>query len=214
MHRVLKIMTALALLGITAGAQAADWQEGKHYKLVTPAQPTSVAPDEVEVLEFFFYGCPHCYALEPHIETWLEQKPEKIKFKRVPATLNPAWQLMARAYYTAEALNVLDVIHPALFNEYHTQKNFRIASSKELIQELFKEKAGVNEEDFRKAFESFAVASKVKRADVMAKRYLLTGVPAIIINGKYSADATMAGGYSQLVQLTDSLAKKELEAAQ
>lgn len=214
MHRAFKMIAALALFGLAASAHAGQYLEGTHYNTVTPAQPTSVAPGEVEVLEFFFYGCPHCYAMEPHIETWLEHKSEKIKYIRVPASMNPTWQLMARAYYTAEALKVLDVMHPALFNEYHVQKNFRIAGSEDLIAKLFNEKAGISEEEFRKTFVSFSVVSKTKRAEALAKRYRLTGVPAIVINGKYITDATMAGGYSQAIGAMDWLAKRELEAAQ
>lgn len=210
MKRTLISITALFLLAIGAQANAGAWQEGKHYVKVAQPQPTSVAPDEVEVIEFFWYGCPHCYSLEPHIKKWLESKSSKVKYLRMPASLNPAWSTLSQAYFTAEALDVVDPMHDVIFNKIHGEH--RMITSKDTLQELFKEHAGVNEEDFNKAWSSFSVASKMKRADLLARRFRITGVPAIIIDGKYATDATKAGSYANVFEVVDYVARQQLKA--
>lgn len=210
MKRTLISITALFLLAIGAQANAGAWQEGKHYVKVSQSQPTSVAPDEVEVIEFFWYGCPHCFSLEPHVKKWLETKSSKVKYVRLPASLNPAWSTLSQAYYTAEALDVVDPMHDVIFQQIHVEN--RMITRKDTLQELFKEKADVSEEDFNKAWSSFAVASKMKRADLLARRFRVTGVPAIIIDGKYATDATKAGSFSNVFDIVDHLARQELKA--
>ena len=105
-------------------AQApAQFREGQHYRVLTPAQPTSVAPGKVEVVEIFWYGCPHCYSLEPHLQRWLTvDMPEAAEFVKLPASLNPSWQPHARLFYAAKALGVLDEAHDAVFREMHVQR--------------------------------------------------------------------------------------------
>lgn len=209
MKRILISMTALLFFAIGAQAHAGAWQEGKHYVKVAQPQPTSVAPDEVEVIEFFWYGCPHCFSLEPHVKKWLDTKSSKVKYVRMPASLNPAWSTLAQAYYTAVVLDVVDPMHDAMFKRIHIERS--MITSKETVQELFEEKAGVTEEDFNKAWSSFAVASRMKRADLLARRFRITGVPAIIVDGKYATDATKAGSYENVFDVVDFLARRELK---
>ena len=113
MHKPISVVLLALALAIPQLAQAADapaeLEADRDYHRVTPAQPTDVAPGQVEVLEFFWYGCPHCYQAEAEVNAWLEDKPEGVTFTRVPATVNRGWVLMAQAYYTAEQLDVLDV---------------------------------------------------------------------------------------------------------
>jgi thiol:disulfide interchange protein DsbA len=118
--------TALVALASEADAPQLPerFQKGRHYELLTAAQPTGFGPDKVEVLEIFWYGCPHCYTLEPHIQAWLADGiPAQAEFRRMPASLNRSWQIHARAYFTAEALGILDEFHPAMFEEMNVNRN-------------------------------------------------------------------------------------------
>ena len=138
----------------------------------------------------FWYGCPHCYHLEPLVEEWLASKPDDVEFVRMPAVLGPNWELYGKAYYTAELLGVLDKVHPALFDAIHKDK--KKIRDEAALQKLFV-KQGVSAEDFRNTFSSFAVNVKLNNAKQMTKRYAITGVPTVIINGKYSTSASQAG---------------------
>lgn len=184
-------------------------EEGREFRRVLPAQPTAVPPGKVEVVEFFWYGCPHCFEAEKHIKTWLEQKPDGVVFRRVPATLSRGWGLMAQAYYAAEELDVLDVMHEALFAAFHTER--QMLGSEERLAAYFNEKAGVDEETFRKAFRSLAVASRVQRADMLARRYQVKGVPSITVNGKFITDPEQARGHDRMMETVDTLARWELQ---
>ena len=181
---------------------------GRDYVPLMPAQPTSVAPGEVEVVEFFWYGCPHCYEAEAHIQAWLADKPEHVTFTRVPATLSRGWVLMAQAYYTAEQLDVLDVMHEALFAAFHEDPV--MLGSPEQVARYFKEKAGVEEADFAAAFNSPVVASRVQRADLLARRFRINGVPTLAVNGKFVTDPRRAGGYEDMVNVASQLVQWEL----
>lgn len=180
------------------------------WRRLTPAQPTRVAPGKVEVLEFFWYGCPHCYATEKHVEAWLADQPEDVVFVRVPATLNRGWVLMAQAYYTAEALDVLDTMHPALFAAFH-EDNVPLQTP-EQIAAYFEAKAGIDKDTFANAFNSLQVASRVQRADQLARRYRVGGVPAMAVNGKFITDPNQANGYADMLEIVDQLTKQELQA--
>lgn len=190
-------------------AAAGGFEEGREFLRVLPAQATDATPGEVEVLEFFWYGCPHCFAAEEHIDTWLETKPENVVFRRVPATLNRGWVLMARAHYVAEQLGVLDVMHDALFAAFHTER--RALADEDALAAYFLEKAGVEDVAFRAAFDSPRVASQVRRADVLARRYAISGVPTMTVNGKFLTDPARANGYAAMVVVADMLARRELQ---
>jgi thiol:disulfide interchange protein DsbA len=201
--------TALGPLAFEAAAPKAPerFQQGRHYELLTAAQPTGFGPDKIEVLELFWYGCPHCYTLEPHIQAWLKDgKPEHAEFRRMPASLNRSWQIHARAYFTAEALGVVDEFHPAMFREMNVNRN--ALNTPELLASFFSQ-FGVSEDAFNEAFNSFAVQSKLRRSDSLGKRYRITGVPAIVVNGKYVTGADVAGGVPQLFEVIEFLVQKE-----
>jgi len=187
---------------------ATDYKEKIHYESILPAQPTST-DGKVEVVEMFWYGCPHCNNLEPHVERWLKKIPANAEFVRMPAIFRPDWGLHARAYYTAEILGVLDKTHIAMFEAIHKQKR-KLASDKE-IQALFAEH-GVSEKDFKRVFRSFAVEAKVRRAKDMSERYGIKGVPALIVNGKYRTGSQLAGGNSNIFRVVNFLVDKEAKA--
>lgn len=200
------IITAITLMAITTSSvSAATYKEGEHYLPITPPQPTS-SKDKVEVVELFWYGCPHCYRLEPYVKRWLKKKPDNVKFVRMPGVLNPQWEIHARAYYAAEVLGVVEKIHAPMFEAIHEKKN-RL-NSETAIMNLFKQH-GVTEKDFKRAIRSFAVETKLRRAKDMGRRYGARFVPAIIVNGKYLTGAQSAGGNAKVFKVVDQLIKQE-----
>lgn len=200
------LFAALAFFGVSTATQAAvKLVEGENYKLVSPPQPTS-AKDKIEVVELFWYGCPHCFHLEPYVKRWLKTKPANVKFVRMPGVLNPSWELLARAYYTAEILGIVDKIHTPLFDAIH-EKRQRM-NSEAAIMTFFKQH-GVPEDKFKRIFRSFAVETKIRRARDMGRRYGANGVPTIIVNGKYRTGAQEAGGASKVFKVVDQLIKME-----
>ncbi len=186
---------------------ASKWKEGVHYTRLVPTQPTSAAPGQVEVTEVFWYGCPHCYALDPYLESWRKSgKPAFVSFVRVPVMWGAVHQTHARLFYTAEMLGKLEELHTAIFQEIH--KNGDPLNSTERIQAFFTSH-GVSQADFQKAFSSFAVESSLKRADSLGLRYKVESVPLIVINGKYVTDVGRAGSQQQLIDLINDLASRE-----
>lgn len=183
-----------------------QFELGRHYRRLSPTQPTSSGADQVEVAEVFWYGCPHCYTFDPYIESWLAEKADFISFIRIPALWNPMLQLHARAFYTAEVLGKTQEMHTAFFREIHVNRNY--LDNEQKLQTFFG-RFGVDADTFTNTFNSFAVHTKVQRADELAKRYRIASVPMIVINGKYTADATSAGSYETLMDLIDELAASE-----
>jgi thiol:disulfide interchange protein DsbA len=188
-------------LALTSNVMAA----GQGYEMVTPPQPTT-SKNKVEVVELFWYGCPHCYKLEPYVERWLKRKPKNVKFVRMPGMFRPSWEIHGRAYYTAEILGVVDKVHGPMFTAIHEQK--RKMSDEASIMALFKNH-GVSEKDFKRVFRSFAVETKIRRAKDMGRRYGVKGVPALIVNGKYRTSAHDAGGNAKVFKVVNTLVKKE-----
>jgi thiol:disulfide interchange protein DsbA len=182
---------------------------GVHYLRLSPTQPTSSNPDQVEVAEVFWYGCPHCYELDPLLERWRAQQPDYVSFLRVPAVWNPTLQIHARAFYTAEALGKSDEMHGEFFREIHERRNGLDTEAK--LQEFFG-RFGVAAAAFKTAFDSFEVQAKLQRADELNRRYRIGSVPTIIVNGKYTTDGPAAGSYQDLLLLVDELTAAEREA--
>ena len=195
----------LALLAM-ANSPADEYVAGQHYQEVKPAVATSTSGDKVEVLELFWYGCPHCYAFEPQLAEWVKHKPDYVEFVRVPAVFAHNWEIHARAYYAAQQLGVLEKIHQPLFDAIHKQG--RKVFSEEEIGQFFVEQ-GVSAEDFKKAYSSFDVDTKTRHAIALTREYGITGVPALIVNGKYRSSAQEAGDFTTLLKLVGFLADKE-----
>jgi thiol:disulfide interchange protein DsbA len=191
------------------------WQEGVHYTRIVPAQPTAVPPGQVEVLEFFWYACPHCYALDPLVESWKKTKPAYITFSRVHVMWSEGHRSMARFFYTLESLGKLDQLHGEVFKEIHVNGNPLVASDpndaagSERIQTAFVKKFGISEDAFKKAYHSFGVETQLQRADQLVQRYRIEGVPTFVVNGKYVADVRSAQGPERLVSLVEDLAAQE-----
>lgn len=200
---MLKKIAFLALFCLTGLARA----EGG-YENVTPVQPVQ-NPDKIEVIEFFWYGCPHCYSLEPSMVAWLKTKPTNVEFIRQPAVFSELWGKHAKAFFTAEALGVSEKVHADLFDAVQNKKQ-KLTSEDELAK--FFAAHGVKDEDFRAAYNSFLVDAKMRQAETMGPRYGITGVPTIIVNGKYRVTATTAKSQENMLKVTNELIQQESAA--
>ena len=190
----------------SAPALSSRFQLGTHYERLSPTQPTSSSPTQVEVTEIFWYGCPHCFTFDPYLKRWEPSKAAYVSFVRVPAVWNDLVRLHARAFYTAEALGKGAEMHDAFFEEIHVNRN--ALDTAEKLQEFFG-RFGVDAAAFKGAFDSFAVHAKLQRADELSRRYQIGSVPTIVVNGKYTTDGGMAGGYDALIELIDELVAAE-----
>lgn len=190
---------------------AGKWKPGVNYTPLVPAQPTNVSPGKVEVVEVFWFGCPHCYALEPYITSWLKNKPEYIEFVRLPVMWGPVHRAHARLFYILETLNRRD-LEPKVFDTIQNQRNMLAASDEQTTRKMQQDWAtanGISAADFNKAWDSFSVNSALQRAEQLTQRYRVEGVPMIVVNGKYKTDVGQAGGPSQLISLINDLAASE-----
>ncbi len=203
----------LAQADVPAASQDWKYEEGTHFARMVPTQPTVGGADKIEVAEIFWYGCNHCYDFETYVNRWLEKKPANVRFVRIPAVWNPLVKLHAQLYYTEEVLvkngkiTNPEQFRAAVFAEYHRRGN-RMASEA-AIQAVF-ERHGVSAEDFTSTWNSFEVAQKLRVAQDLARRYSVSSVPTIVVNGKYRSGAVEAGGYPPLMELIDELIAREL----
>ncbi|MBS0421576.1 MAG: thiol:disulfide interchange protein DsbA/DsbL [Proteobacteria bacterium] len=190
---------------------AGKWKPGVNYDPLVPAQPTTVGPGKVEVVEVFWLGCPHCAALEPYIQSWLKNKPSYIEFVRVPVMWGPAHRAHAHLFYTIAALNRQDLVQKA-FDAIQNQHQMLFAQSDDdtlKAQVAWATSNGIKADDYTKAYNSFSVNSNLQRAEQLTQRYHVEGVPLIVINGKYTTDVAKANGQGPLIQLIDDLAAAE-----
>ena len=200
---------ALAFAAAGPAAHAQSFQEGVDYMVIKkPIQTDN--PAQVEVVEFFWYGCPHCYEFEPSLERWVKTLPKDVEFKRIPAPLNRNWEIAARVFYTLESMGLVEKLHVPLFNAIH-QDQLRITNERALLEWLASK--GVDTKKFSAAYRSFTVESKIKRAQQLTQASALEGVPALMVNGKYlvpgqSAARMLAIADSLIAQSRKEMAKK------
>ena len=200
-HSLLLLLIMFPLLG-----QSATYEEGRNYQRIVPAQPTD-SKDKIEVVELFWYHCPHCYRFQPYIQRWLKNKPDDVLYRRMPAILGENWALLARAYYTAQALGIVDRIHEPLFDAIHAEK--RRMDNEDEIMAFFAEH-GVSNDEFRKTFHSFTVDAKVRRALEMSRRYQAEATPSLVINGKYILNPDNSdGNFNTMIKIMNYLIDKE-----
>jgi thiol:disulfide interchange protein DsbA len=185
-------------------ALAAGFTPGFEYQSIDP-QPTA-NPERIEVIEFFWYGCPHCFHFEPDLNRWIADKPANVDFIRVPAPLNPSWELHTKAFYALELMGKQNELHEKLFDAIHLKK-MRLFDESSLAD--FMAANGVDREDFIKKMNSFTVTGKLNKAKKMMKDYQLKGVPQLAINGKYITSGRMAGGMPEMIKVLDFLIAKE-----
>lgn len=198
------------MLAVSFGAQAqtAPWQEGQHYTKLSNPVPTD-SGDKIEVAEVFWYGCPHCYTFKPLIEAWEGDIADDVRFVLLPAALGRSWEPHARAYYTVEALDKLNETHDALFNALARDR--RQLDSAEALAGFLAD-YGVDEEAFVKTFNSFGVNAKMQQSQAKIRGARITGTPTMLINGKYTVSASMAGSHENMIKVVDYLVEKERAA--
>ena len=197
------MLTAASFAFAAAGALAQQpWQQ------LNPAQPTE-AGGKVEVIEFFWYGCPHCYSLEPAVVTWAKKATADVVFKRVPALPSDSWGEGARMFYTLESMGKLEEFHQKVFDAIHKQ-NVNMSNKK--ARDEWLQKNGIDPAKYAEIEKSFTVATKVNRAKQMTYAYRVESVPRVVVNGKYVVTAEQAGGVDRVFQVVDQLvgmARKE-----
>lgn len=200
-HLVLSAMT-VSVMAMSGLANAAEpFVAGKDYTVLS--NPGKVEkPGMIEVREFFWYGCPHCYRLEPYVASWLASKPANINFVRSPAAMNPVWEQNARGYYAVELMGLTNKVHKPLFDAIH-QKNQRLFDQKSLAN--FYQGYGVDSNKFNAMFKSFAVSGKIAQSKQLAQAYQLDGVPALVVNGKY----VVKGEDQKVIQVVNYLINRE-----
>ena len=201
----------MAALPAVAQLPGGRWKPGVNYEPLVPGQPTSVEPGKVEVIEVFWLGCPHCYALEPFVKNWLKSKPSFIEFTRVPVIWGPTQRAHAKLFYTLKALGRPDLIDKA-FDTIQQQRNPLIGGSDAetlQIEQAWAAQNGVKAADFANAYNSFSASSDLARAEELTQRYRVQDVPFIVVNGKYTTDVQKAGNVANLFQLINDLAASE-----
>ena len=197
------LFAVLALLGATCAH--AEVVEGKDYKILSNPQPTT-GGKKVEVLEFFFYGCSHCYHLHPFLSEWERKKSKDVELKYVPVVFQESAEPMARAFYAVEAMGKLNKMHDELFKSLYV---FNLEMNDEASITNFVAKYGVDRAKFGAAYNSFAMQSKITRSSQMVMSYAIRGTPSIIVDGKYSITGLMPEDTIRVLDEVIKIARKE-----
>ena len=206
MKFALKTALLTTMLSVATLAQA-NFVEGQDYKVLP--NPETIAGAVIVVREFFWYGCPHCYHLEPHMQKWAKTRPADVAFFQTPAAMNPVWEVGARGFYAAQQLDAQEKTHQALFDAVHKDGNRNIISSQQELGNWYASK-GIDKAKFDSLYNSFAVTTKIERAKAAATRYGLSGVPAVVVHGKY----VVSGEDAKVPQVVDFLINKVREEKQ
>ena len=205
MRKLIVLLALLTLLPMTAWS---EFKEGENYVRYTRAFPVATG-DKIEVREIFWYGCPHCYNLEPDLQRWEKSSmPDNAELIRMPGIFREAWVPYARAFYAFQAMGILDKMHDILMIEIH-QKKHQVNSRDEIAALV--EAKGYDKKAFLSAYNSFSVDSQSRQAAILTKRYGITGVPAIIVDGRFVTGAGQAGGQKQLFELINHLVELATE---
>ncbi|GGE52178.1 thiol:disulfide interchange protein DsbA [Streptosporangium jomthongense] len=211
MFRALRTVTLLVVaLAVFGQAGAADWKEGTHYKkLDTPVRTDSGS--KIEVAEVFWYGCPHCYNFKPLAEDWESKAPDYVDYVRIPAALGRSWEPHARAFYALEAMNAREKLHDPLFEALAGQR--RPLNDAESLADFVADH-GVDRDEFLNNFKSFGVNARMQQAQSKIRGARITGTPSMLVNGKYTVSASMAGSLEAMLAVVDYLVEKEHAAQQ
>jgi thiol:disulfide interchange protein DsbA len=198
----MKRILSLLIVALVATPLMALAQGRYQYTEVKPPQPVDTDGKKIDVVEFFWYGCPHCYNLEPLIETFVKKLPPDVQFRRVPAVFNDRWALDAAIFYTFEALGVLDKLHRPFFDAIHRD---HLRSENQAAMSEWLTKNGVDPKKFYETFKSFGVQSKTKRAIQLTTAYKIDGTPAMAVQGRYTVSAEQGGSREGMLDTTSYL---------
>jgi thiol:disulfide interchange protein DsbA len=206
-----RLFAAATLAAAVLALAPAAAQQQPPFVELTPPLPTD-SKGKIEVVEFFWYECPHCYALEPLLETWIKKLPKDVEFRRIPATFNERWVISARVYYAFEAMGLVDKLHRPLMDAIHKDR-LRVTDERQLTEWL--QGKGVDVAKFSATLKSFAVESRLKRAQSLVQGSRIDGVPALMVNGQYVVAAGAGGSEERMIAIADSLidrSRKQLAA--
>ena len=194
------LASSLAVVAPAAHAQA--WRAGTDYVQLSQAQPTSAPAGKIEVVEFFWYGCPHCNRFEPMLEAWVKKLPQDVAFRRVPVAFRDEFVIHQRIYYALEAMGQVDAVHKKVFHAIHVDRN--PMNTTEGVAD-FMAKNGVDRAKFLEVFNSFGVQTKTTQAKKLAEGYRIDGVPALGINGRAWTSGALTGSLERSLQVTEYL---------
>ena len=202
-------LVSASLFGMSAQAANVPLEAGKTYVELSSAVPVA-APGKIEVVELFWYGCPHCYSFEPVVNPWAEKLPADVNFVRIPAMFGGPWDAHGQMFLTLEAMGVENKVHAAVFNAIQKEGK-RLTDKNDMADFLATQ--GVDKDKFLATFDSFAIKGQIVKAKELAKQYEISGVPTMVVNGKYRFDLGTAGGPEQTLNVADQLIAKERAAA-
>ena len=205
MRTFITLIALIIYLPFSSAYAQERFEAGKHYTIIGETQPV-VTGDKIEVRELFWYGCPHCFKIEDALEAWVANgMPEDAEFVRMPAIFSQVWEQHAKLYYTLEAMGNLDVMHRKVFDAIHIEEK-QLIKEDDMID--FAQDQGLDKAAFEETLESFTVNSKVNAAKANIAKYQVTGVPAIVVAGKYLTDVTSAGSEQNMFAVIDFLINK------
>lgn len=203
--RVLTLTMAALLVPFTVSANTAAYQEGVQYEPTSQRMAKNTSADKIEVIELFSYSCPHCFTLDSQIMKWKETLPENVTFVQVPAIFRDSWLQLARVFYAAQVTGDSEKLHKALFNAIHIDKR-RLDTEERLLD--FVAEQGIDRKKFAETMDSFTVKTNVKKALVISQTAGVSGVPSIIVDGRYHTDAPKAGGMTEMLEVAEHLIEK------
>ena len=195
---------ATAALGVPGAlfAQVKKPEEGTEYLTLAKLVNSEAPQGKIEVIEFFWYSCPHCNAFEPRLEAWIKKQPADVVVRRVPVAFRDDFVPQQRLFYTLEAMGKLDELHGKVFQTIHANRE---AINKEDSILAWAGKQGLDTAKFKELYNSFSVSGKARRATQLQEAFQVQGVPAIGIAGRYYTDGTLAGNMDRVLQVTDYL---------
>ena len=186
----------------TGGSWAQEFQAGRHYRNLVPRVPTGLPEGRIQVVEIFWYGCPHCYNFAPYVHDWIPTLPEHVEFSHLPAPFNDLWALHARVFFAARALGILDDFHMAFFHALHAQGR-NLNSESAILR--FVDQRGIDADAFRDTMRSEQTAEALHEASLLVQAFQVEGVPSMVYDGRAMVSAGMAGGHPQVLQVMDYL---------
>ncbi|RZJ24588.1 MAG: thiol:disulfide interchange protein DsbA/DsbL [Haliea sp.] len=193
---------SLGTLSTTAQAQAPAPRAGTDYLVLDKPAPVEAAAGKIEVVEFFWYSCPHCNRFEPALEEWIKKAPKDVVVRRVPVSFRPDFEPQQRLYYVLEAMNKVEELHKKVFYAIHAEK--QMLNTPELVA-AWAEKQGLNRAKFTEMYNSFSIATKARKATQLQDAYKVDGVPALGVAGRFYTSGELAKNMDRALQVTDYL---------
>ena len=192
----------LAALPLSAQAQGKPPAEGKDYLLLSKPAPSEAPAGQIEVVEFFWYSCPHCNEFEPQLEAWAAKAPKDVSLRRVPVSFRPDFEPQQRLYYVLEALGKMAALHKKVFYAIHVEK--QTLNTADLVT-AWAQKQGIDKVKFTELYNSFPVNMKARKATQLQEAFMVDGVPALGVDGRYYTSGSLAGNMARALTVTDHL---------